>query len=542
MDRITINKIFLLLYGSLALTLSSCSSPDIKREVQIPKEAREIKPDRPPLLEPKVPDFVPVTEDVSPLKTRIIDIAARNTPLRDALYVIAESTGLNLLMERSVDPNSPITLTLKNVSAEDALAIIFSSVDYFYSIKDNMLMVRAVDTRAFELGHPAVIQSYNVDVGGDILGGATSGTTGTTSTTNIKGSVTQSAKSDATAFNFWDGIEKGIASILGTTTAAQPAAATTQAAPAAASQVPAPQQSYIVNRITGTIIVTATRRNMERVEQYLSTIRKVIGRQVLVEAKIIEVQLNDGYRFGINWGFLDNLRSVGAINIGKGVGDITSATRDLTGISNTTTSALQLATQFSQGNVFNIGTTAVNFQAILTALQQQGEVRTLSNPRVNIMNGQTALLSVGRNVSFISKVESTTSTGTTPTTTFTVTTSSVLSGIMIGIVPYINENGEISMTVTPIISNLVQLVDRTVGTTQLSLPTVDLRELSTTVKVRDGQMIVIGGLIKKDESIQKDKVPGVGDVPVVGELFSSHNKAESRSELVVVLQPVVVGR
>ena len=163
------------------------------------------------------------------------------------------------------------------------------------------------------------------------------------------------------------------------------------------------------------------------------------------------------------------------------------------------------------------------------------------------MNGQTSLLSVGRNENFISKVETTTSTGTTPIITFTVTTSSVLSGIIIGIVPYINEIGEISLTITPIVSDLVDLNPTTIGTEganqiTISLPIVDLRELSTTVKVRDGQLIVIGGLIKKDENLQKNKVPLLGDIPYLGELFTRRDKDESKTELVVILQPQLVSR
>ncbi len=96
----------------------------------------------------------------------------------------------------------------------------------------------------------------------------------------------------------------------------------------------------------------------------------------------------------------------------------------------------------------------------------------------------------------------------------------MLSGIIIGIVPFINENGEISLTITPIISNLVQLQNTNVGPsgnqTQITLPTIDLRELSTTVKVRDGQMVIIGGLISKSENLQDNKVPGIGDAPVLG--------------------------
>ena len=520
-------KSFLALTLALTLACFSCSYTDIKREIQIPKEAQEVKPDRPPPSEPKMPDFIPVTEDISPLKTRIVDIKARNTPLRDMLYVISEATGLNLVMERDVNAETPITLTLKNMSAEDALNTIFSSVDYFYNIKDNMLFVKAVDTRIFELGHPAVLQTYSVDVGGDILGGATGSLAGGSTSggsTNIKGNITQNTKSDTTAFNFWDAIEKSIASILGT---AQPAAAPAGGTPATpTTTTTAVQQSYTVNRLTGTIVVTGSKKSIEKVERFLNTIKKVINRQVLVEAKIIEVQLSEGLKYGIDWTF---------VNRTLGDGQISLTSPGFTGVVPLTSPYLNLGV-----------TRGANFTSLLKALQSQGDVRTLSNPRVNIMNGQTALLSVGRNQSFISKVETITTTGTTPTSTFTVTTSNILSGIMIGIVPYINENGEISMTITPIISDLIKLEDKTLGSginqTQISLPTVDLRELSTTVKVRDGQMVVIGGLISKRESVSDYKIPGLGDVPVVGEIFKNRNKAESRSELVIVLQPILVSR
>lgn len=522
----TTQFLFLLFCFFAIILLYSCSSTDIKREIRIPEEVREVKPDRPPPSEPKIPEFIPVTEDISPVKTRIVDIVARNTPLRDVLHVIAEATGLNLVMEKGVAAETPVTLTLKNVTAEDALNTIFTSVDYFYAVKDNMLIIKAVDTRIFELGHPAIVQTYSVDVGGDILGGATgsltAGGTTTGGTTTIKGNITQSSKSDATAFNFWDAIEKSISSILGTTAAAASSASQPAGQPAAI------QQSFTINRLTGTIFVTASKRNLERVEQYLNTIKKVISRQVLVEAKIIEVQLSEGLRYGIDWSFVNRTLGNGQINI---------TTPNFSGV-------VPLTSPY-----INMGVTrGESFSTLLKALQSQGEVRTLSNPRVNIMNGQTALLSVGRNVSFISKVETTTTTasGAAPTTTFTVTTSNILSGIIIGIVPYINENGEISLTITPIISDLIQLQDKTIGSgnsqTQISLPTVDLRELSTTVKVRDGQMIIIGGLISKKENLQDNKIPGLGDIPLLGEAFKSRDKAESRSELVVVLQPILVSR
>lgn len=509
-----------LLLSGLSLSLLSCSYADnlfnIKREVQIPKEAT-VAPDRAatPL---KTPDFVPVYEDISPLKTSIVDLAARNTPLRDVLFIVADATGLNLVMDRNVSSEIPVTLNLKNVTAEDALNRIFASVDYFYAVKDNMLLVKATETKTFELGHPAVVQSYSTDLGGDILGAAMAGGSGGGGGgSHLKGAISQKTESDKSAFNFWETIEKSIEKMLGP--------------PGGASD--SVQQSFSVNRLMGTIVVTATRNNLEKVENYINTIKKVINRQVLVEAKVIEVALSDSLQFGIDWNSLItfNDRQTGRVR-----------TANFSGI----------AAPAASSPVFIAGTTAADFSSLLQAIQVQGETRILSNPRLNIMNGQTAILGVGRNTSYIAKVATTTTNPGTASqiTTFTVDTGSVLSGIMIGIVPYISESGEISMSITPIISDLVKLDAQYLGETDtagnrpylIQLPQIDLRQMSTTVKVRSGQTVVIGGLISKREGVTDSQVPGLGDIPILGYFFKSRDKGVKNAELVLLLQPVIISR
>lgn len=501
------------------ITLPACATTEPMKKIQegvIAKEAT-FEEGTPDIKEQpkKTLDFVPVSEELSPLKTRIVSVSARATPLRDVLYVISESIGLNLVMEKGVDPDIPITLTLKNVPAEDALNTVFSSVDYFYSIKENLLIVKAVDTRFFEFAQPSIIQEYAVDVGGDILGGATTGAG--TGTTSIKGNVTQKIQSDKDAFKLWDTIEKAIAIMI-------VAAGGDARLPAAAgdSQI---KSNFSINRMTGTIAVTATKKQIERVESYLRELNKILNRQVIIEARIVEVQLSEGLKYGIDWTALD-INNLGQVTFGTS--KFSSVVGDLPH--------------------FQVGVSRWDFSGLLKALQTQGEVRVLSNPRVNIMNGQTALLSAGRNVSFISRVETTTTaaaTGTVPTTTFTVQTSSVLSGIIIGLVPKINENGEISLTITPIVSDLISLIDRTIGkvgenTIQISLPTIDLRELSTTVKVKDNQMVIIGGLIQNRDKLQDSQVPFLGSVPLLGHLFKSRDNVNEKTELVIMLKPKIV--
>lgn len=462
-----------------------------------------IKRERPAPPMPEVPDFRPVMEDASPVKTHIVDVVARNTPLRDVLHVIAQATSLNYVMERDVSPESPINVTLKSVTAENALRTVLSSVGYFYAIKDNTIVIKTRDTKIFELGHPPMTQSYSVDVGGDILGAAASGGSsggssgGGGGSSAVKGSVSQTVKSDPVAYDFWNVIEKSVASILGPS-AGEPSSA----------------NNIAVNRLAGTVMVTSDIQTLRKVEEYLVAVKRIMNRQVLIEAKIIEVNLNDAFKFGIDWNYVS-----GDVNLStSGFTDVISASSPY----------------------FRLAVTNNRFSPILKALETQGNVRILSNPRINIMNGQTALLSVGQNQSFISKVETTTTSGTTPITTYTVETSSVLSGMMIGMLPTINEQGEISITVTPITSNLVSLKQQVVGESSISLPVVDLRELSTTVKVRDGQMIILGGLISKKEALTDDQVPVLGNIPGLGFLFKSRDRQEARNELVIVLQPALV--
>lgn len=529
----------------------------------------------PPSVTPP-PDFVSVSEEIVPLKTKMVNIVVRNSSLGDVLHVVAEASGLNLVIDRDVALDQPVTLSLRNVSADDALKTIFSSVDCFYTVSNNILKVEAVGTKVFELGHPALVNTYSVDVGGDILGGAmisasggsgsgsssSSSSSSSSGSSNIKGAITAGGKADAKAYDFWESLEKALDNIMGKKELAAKTAAKTQqdrplnqqanpggALPAGAMGNPATidrgatgatqsvdnqsQQSITISRLTGTIMVTATRKNMEKLERYIENVKRVLGRQVMIEARIIEVQLSESLNYGIDWSFLKNIKDVGTLN--SGFGALNLATTTLNG-------ATAAAASSSK---FQLGISRSDFQALLTALKTQGDVKTLSNPKINVMNGHASILTVGRNTSFISKVGTTTTyNGSTALTSYDVQTNSVLSGLMVGIVPYISETGEISLNITPITSDLVTLTDKSVGAsgnqTTISIPTVDLREMTTTVKMRDGQMVIIGGLISKKNTSNDEKVPFLGDIPYLGKLFTRTTNSTSRSELVLLLRPQIV--
>ena len=478
-----------------------------------------------PQTESQPPPFVSMTEEVVPLKTRIVNIVVRNSTLGDVLHIIADASGLNLLVDRDVPLDQPITLSLRNATAEDALKTVFSSSDCFYTITNNVLKVESVGTRVFELGHPALVNSYAVDIGGNISGAG------------MKGSITSGSKADDKAHDFWGSMETSLAGIMEKRDSSAASSAGTGDSKSRAtnrSNEGQAQQSITINRLTGTIMVTASRKNLEKVERYLDNVRKVLNRQVMIEARIIEVQLNDGLKFGIDWSFLKNISALGGpLNAGFGALSLANSSFN-------DASAAAAAT-----GKFQVGLARTDFQTLLTALKTQGDIKTLSNPKINVMNGHASILTVGTNTSFISKVTTTTTaTAAGNSISFTPETTSVLSGLIIGIVPYISERGDISLNITPITSDLINLQDKTFGTAgnqvTITIPTVALREMTTTVKMRDGQMVIIGGLISKKESTNDEKIPVIGDIPYLGRLFTRTNTSETRSELVMLLRPHIV--
>ncbi len=464
-------------------------------------EAERKKPSI-PIPPPEPPEPVPADVNLSPLKEKIVSLSVKNASLSDVLHSIAETVNLNLVMEKGVNPDTPVTLNLQNIPAGDAIDIVLSSTDYFYRIQGNILYVTAYRTKTFEFGFPPVIQDYTIDLGGDILGASSDATSG-----KIKGNISLGAKADEKGYKLWDAIEEGLKKILKKGSEND-------------------MTTFSINRMAGTVTVHATKSKLKEVKNYIDTLKKILNRQVMIEARVVEVKLSSALKYGIDWSFLDDWKGVGEFSIG----------------SKNFTDAINTDSPF-----FQFGVTGANFTSLLEALQSQGEVRVLSNPRVSLLNGQTALLSVGRSIEIISRVETNTTTGavSSSTTTFTVDTSNILSGIIIGMVPYIDSSGNISITITPIVSDLVKLEESNIGGigqnhVTLSLPTIDLREMSTTVRVKDGDMVVIGGLISNKKHKSDNNVPALSKLPLLGWLFKGHEETVERLELIIMLKPRLI--
>ena len=471
------------------------------------------------------------------------DISSNTGPvaLRDIMKRLAALKGMNISWASDVDQMAMVDVDIR---AEDdffkSLDNILRQKDYFHEVQGNTIVVKYRETRKFHVAMPFVKSSYATGVGGDVLGGGT-----TSSASGLKGNI--QLTSDKNEFDIWDNVKKNLDQILdiweetvttpapATTTTATGAAAVVAAAtppPAATSttkrNVQAGKGYYSIDKPIGLITVTAPRPLVEKIATYLDNLKSELYRQISIEAKIVEVAIDDSESRGIDWtNFLTGKTLDFQLFGPNGI------------IYNPTTG------QGGRG-VSQVSIGANPFSLALNFLDTQGHSNVLANPKLSIMNGQPGLITAGDSVKYIDKVESRVD-ATTGAVTYTITTATLMSGIGMSVIATIMENDEIILNLTPVTSKLNgNEVDYIVGWGgQIGVPRIKLREMNTTVRVKSGQVVVIGGLIDNADdsgagSAKSNKVPFLGDIPIIGNLFSHSTKNIKRSELVIMLQPKIL--
>lgn len=304
--------------------------------------------------------------------------------------------------------------------------------------------------------------------------------------------------------------------------------------------------SFSLNKMTGTLYVKARPSKIRAVEKMLARVKETVNRQVYIEAQLIDVQLSDQFEFGVDWSLLRSY-----VAAGFGANPITLAAAGSTlpnpGASVPSRSLTIPASVIGSagGRAAGIAYQTHTFGAVINALRSFGALKVLSNPNVQVRNGTPALLSVGSSVRYISRSSSTQTTpgGGATTTTSDVQTDSLFSGVMVGVLPYLRDDGRIELLIYPMQSDVdqksLQLVEVT-PTNRVTLPVVNYKGVSTTLNVGDGDVVVIGGLIDQRFSNGDRGAPGLSDVPVLGKLFGSENTNHASRELVIVLRVRVV--
>jgi MSHA biogenesis protein MshL len=303
----------------------------------------------------------------------------------------------------------------------------------------------------------------------------------------------------------------------------------------------------VVNAQSGVVVVRAMPEQLHRIEEYLNVVQSIAQRQVIIEAKVIEVQLNDGFQAGINWIAVAENSSGDTYTFGQrtppaGFGgdfDNLGGRPIVIEPGNVTTGFVTTALGGAFAMAFDIG----DFNSFIELLSAQGETRVLSSPRVSTLNNQKAVIKAGSDEFFVTNVSSQTVTGTASSTSLDIELTRFFSGVALDVTPQIAADGSIIMHIHPTISDVTdqQKVITVSGQSDtLPLAFSEIREADSIVRAESGQIIVIGGLMRNTSRKEVFGTPVLSKIPGIGRLFRSERQVELKTELVILLKPVVV--
>jgi MSHA biogenesis protein MshL len=284
------------------------------------------------------------------------------------------------------------------------------------------------------------------------------------------------------------------------------------------------------------------------VEEYLKMIQSNLQRQVVIEAKIIEVSLADGFQTGINWAALAETQSGKSALFGQSGGGsvFTQGVTESAGNSGNLTPGQILPNGLDAmvfGGVFSLALNFNDFQAFVEMLESQGDVQVLSSPRISTVNNQKAVIKVGTDEYFVTDISSDTNTGTTTTSSTDITLTPFFSGIALDVTPQIDPTGQITLHIHPTVSEVVdQNKQINVFGVDQSIPLAfsTVRESDSVVHARSGQLVIIGGLMQENITKDESGIPVLSKIPGLGALFRHTRSSSRKSELVILLRPQVI--
>jgi len=529
----------LLLVMSVALT--GCAyqpgyTPNKEKEAMTPDNAtNEAAPEQSGGMPTAVSDYL--RQDVSAQEQQGIELLeedrfvlqAEGIDAKQFFYGLAADTPYNMLVHPDV--SGSISLSLKDVTLNETLSAVQDIYGFEIRRQGRTIQVypAGVRTKTFSLDYLSLkrfgMSQTEISGGGvseerdnNRLGGSNNNSsaynsTGTPFTGNDSGQynrTNQQLQGNGSSINtqsetdLWGDLKEVIEGIIG-----------------GGNVVLSPQ--------AGIVSVTASPDKLRAVGDFIETLERRLQRQVILEARIIEVTLNDGYQQGINWSDLAS---------GNAGFDV-----EFNGVtpSNATSAAI--------GGLFGLSYSdeANGFNGMIEMLQTQGTVQVLSNPRVSASNNQKAVIKIGEDEYYVTNVDSTTNlaggTGAAVSNS-NVDLTPFFSGISLDVTPQISDDGEVILHVHPSVVETEEqqkVITLTDGELVLPLARSNIRESDTIVKARNGEIVVLGGLMQTVNSEEVGKVPLLGDIPLLGELFTNRRNRQEKKELVILLKPTVVG-
>ena len=467
------------------------------------------------------------------------DLAVSNAPAAQVFMALVSGTRYSMLLTSEVTGN--VTANLKSVTVREALETLRELYGYEFKFQGTRIYIQpnTMQTRIFQINYLAGkrqgqsdvrVSSSSITAASSPTGSGTATGSPTSATTSGNASMSGPPSSQVSTIqnsDFWADLARELADIVGTQDG----------------------RKVIVNKGAGIVLVKAFPADLRSVEDYLRITQVIVERQVMLEAKIIEVALNEEFQSGVNWasfGGTRNRYTIGSVNPGTGLtttGNVTSTTSGVTVSPGAAGAAVATAT----GNgLFGLAFQTANFASLLNFLETQGSTQVLSSPRIATINNQKAVLKVGTDEFFVTNVSpGTPSTTAVVGTSPQVTLQPFFSGIALDVTPQIDGDNNIVLHVHPSISVVTEktkVIDlgTTGGTLTLPLANSSVNETDSIVRVQDGQIVAIGGLMKQSQSSDSNGLPGTTSSSGFGLLFGSRDSYKKKSELVVLIKPTII--
>ncbi|WP_321371200.1 pilus (MSHA type) biogenesis protein MshL [uncultured Desulfuromusa sp.] len=499
-------------------TLEEPMTTDVK--VEIPPPPAEIRSALIPAGKTLVPDSMQ-DEDR-------FDIAANQVAARDFFMSLVAGSSANMIVHPEV--SGEISVDLKNTTIEEVLQVIHNVYGYPYFLTGNIyqVMPAGLQTKTFQVNYLNLVRNgmSQTRVSSGQVTQSDSSSEDDNNTDNDNGSTSGSRIDTASKADFWTELRSAIQSLVGNEGG----------------------RKVVVQPQASVVAVVAMPDELRLVDEYLQTIQSNLQRQVVIEAKVIEVSLSDGFQSGINWAALGETSSGKSVLAGQsGGGSVFES-----GVSASAGNSGNLAPgnilpdgldSLAFGGVFSLALNLNDFQGFVEMLESQGDVQVLSSPRISTINNQKAVIKVGSDEYFVTDISSDTNTGTTTTSSNDITLTPFFSGIALDVTPQIDAHGRITLHIHPTVSEVVdqnKQID-VFGVSQ-SIPVAysTIRESDSVVYANSGQLVVIGGLMKENTEKEESGVPVLSNIPGVGALFRHTRSVSSKSELVILLRPQVI--
>lgn len=471
------------------------------------------------------------------------DISVDAVAAKDFFIGLIQGTDLNIVVPP--DLSGTLSLDLQNVTIDEVMQIVRDTYGYDYVQKGNLYRVLpdGMRTQIFKIDYLNVQRMGSSETqvsSGQVSSAGSSNNESSNSNRNNNNynnndddnkdsqgqSVVGTRLKTKTDTDFWANLSETISIIIGD----------------------GEHRRVVVSPQSGMVIVHARAQELRSVAEFLDKAELSLRRQVILEAKILEVQLNEGFQAGVNWSALAKVGDGKSVIFGTGLTNSSRTIDPTTGqatlgstVLNTPT-AVNLATD-SVGGVFSAALNLKDFNGLIDLLSTQGTVQVLSSPRISTVNNQKAVIKVGTDEFFVTEISTqTTTTSSSTTPSVDVELTPFFSGIALDVTPQISETGEVVLHIHPTVSE-VQDQTKTVvgpnGNLVLPLALSSIRETDSIVRARNGQVVVIGGLMKNNATDSNAKTPLLGDVPILGNAFRQKRQSSVKSELIILLKPIV---